>query len=160
MDRHLAILPLLASSFLLSSNAWSAVSAPLDISATVGSACTVNTTPIDFGLYEGPETTTTGTIGVSCNAGVAYQVGLDAGLHFNAANRHMSNGAGGTLLYYLSYVGTEWGDEGVTNTYPAAAVAGAGAGTSSTYTVDALIWADQAVAPGTYTDTIVVTVAF
>lgn len=160
MDRRSAILPLLASSLFFSGNVFSAVSAPLDISATVGSACTVSTTPIDFGLYEGPETTTTGTIGVTCNAGVAYQVGLDSGLHFDTANRHMANAAGDMLLYYLSYVGAEWGDEGVTNTYPAAAVAGAGSGTSTTYTVDALIWADQAVAPGTYTDTITVTVAF
>ena len=160
MDRRLAVLPLLASGLLLPLNSQAVVSVPLEITATVASACTVATTPIDFGMYDGPEITTTGTITVTCNSGVPYQVGLDSGLHFDTANRHMASSTGDMLLYYLSHIGVEWGDEGVTGTYPAPAVNGTGAGAAATYTVDALVWADQPVPPGVYADTVTVTVAF
>ena len=160
MNHRFTILPFIASAFILPNIASAAISAPMEVMATVASTCSVETTAIDFGVYEGPEVNTTGTISVNCNAGVPYKVGLDAGLHFDTANRFMADNAGNMLPYRLEYAGAEWGDENVTDTYPANSVAGTGAGAPTTYTVDALIWPDQPAPPGVYTDTVTVTVAF
>ncbi|MDH5229158.1 MAG: spore coat U domain-containing protein [Gammaproteobacteria bacterium] len=160
MDRRLFAVPVLASSLLLPLSAQAQVSTTMDIMATVASACTVETTPIDFGIYDGTESSTTGTIAVTCNQGVAYKVGLNSGMHYDGANRAMANSVGDPLLYRLTYIGNDWGDNLVTDTYPADAVDGLGAGSPTTYTVDAQVWSNQPAPPGVYTDTVTVTVAF
>jgi spore coat protein U-like protein len=162
MEKKFSILPLLASGILLTTslNANAQVSTQMEVMATVGSQCAVDATPVDFGVYEGPEVNATGAITVDCNDGVPYLVGLNAGMNSDGANRMMSDDAGNTLPYRLTYIGAEWGDDGVTNSYQGASVAGTGSGSPTSFTVDAMIFPDMPAPPGVYTDTVTVTVAF
>ncbi len=149
-----------AMAFSVSSNVQAATSAPMEIMVTVVSSCAVEVTPIDFGNYNGAQINRTGEVTVACNDGVPYAIGLDAGLHYDQANRFMADGAGNMLPYRLTYAGTDWGDIAVTDTYPGDPVAGVGIGIPEAYTVEAMVFANQNAQPGVYTDTVTVTVAF
>lgn len=150
-------LVLVISSF---SHAHAATTAQLEVTVTVDSACTVEVSGIDFGSYDGSELTAAGDVTVTCNDGVPYAVALDAGQNFDGENRVMANEAGGALLYHLQYAGAAWGDAGIADTFPGDPVSGVGNGGPVSYAVDAHLPAEQATMPGTYSDTITVTVAF
>jgi len=159
--RFLAISILSAAMALpISYSAQAATSAPMEIMVTVVSSCAVEVTPIDFGNYNGAQINRTGEVSVACNDGVPYAIGLDAGLHYDQANRFMADGAGNMLPYRLTYAGADWGDNTVTDTYRADPVTGVGIGIAEAYTVEAMVWANQNASPGVYTDTVTVTVAF
>lgn len=142
------------------SSVQAATTAPMEVMATVVSSCSVDVLPIDFGNYNGQQINTTGEITVSCNAGVPYAIALDAGLNSDGANRLMSDAVGNLLPYRLTYTGADWGDTGVTDTYPGDPVAGVGVGVPESYTVEAMVFPNQNAQPGIYTDTVTVTVAF
>jgi len=162
MDKRFLALSLLSAGLILPtiSTTQAASTAPLDIMATVVSACSVDVSPIDFGAYDGNQINTSGEITVSCNAGVPYAIALDAGLHSDGANRYMADDVGNTLPYRLAYGTAEWGDSGVTDTYTGDPVSSVGVGAPESFTVDALVFSNQTAAPGVYTDTVTVTVAF
>jgi spore coat protein U-like protein len=159
MDKRFLFLSFLAAGTLIPT-ASQAITAQIDVSATVVGTCAVQAAPIDFGVYSGQRVDTTGQVMVTCNAGVPFNVALDAGLYSDGANRMLSNGAGGTLPYRLTYAGIDWGDNGVTNTYPGDPVVGAGSGIPETFNVEARLFGNLDVPPGVYTDTVTVTVAF
>lgn len=161
MEKRFLALSLLSASLALPlTSAQAASTAPMEIMATVVSTCSIEVQPIDFGVYDGMQINTTGEITVSCNAGVPYAIALDAGLHSDGANRLMSDSVGNLLPYRLTYSGNDWGDTGVTDTYPGDPVAGVGLGAPEQYTVEAMVFPNQTAAPGVYTDTVTVTVAF
>ena len=162
MEKRFLALSLLSAGLVVSgmSTAQAASTASLDVMATVVSACEIDVVPIDFGTYDGMQINTTGEVSVNCNAGVPYAVALDAGLNSDGANRLMSDGVGNRLPYRLTYTGADWGDTGVTDTFPGDPVAGVGVGTMEAYTVEAMVFPNQTAAPGVYTDTITVTVQF
>ncbi|MDH5217724.1 MAG: spore coat U domain-containing protein [Gammaproteobacteria bacterium] len=150
---------------LLTVGAWipatsQAITAQIDVTATVVGSCAVQAIPIDFGVYSGTRIDTSGQVMVTCNAGVPFNVALDAGLHSDGANRMLSNGAGAMLPYRLTYAGIDWGDNGVTNTYPGDPVVGAGVGLPESFNVEARLFGNLDVPPGVYADTVTVTVAF
>ncbi len=159
MERRL-VLPLCAAVLLPFSASAAQVSTPLEIMATVSSTCTVTSAQVDFGVYNGPRANSTGEVVVTCNDGVPFSVGLDGGLNSDGANRRMADSGGNYLPYRLTYLGGEWGDDGITNSYRGAPVQSSGTGAPEAFTVDALIFANQEVPPGVYTDTVTVTVAF
>lgn len=138
----------------------SANTAQIEVTATVVGACAVQAIPIDFGVYSGGQIDTAGQVTVTCNAGVPFNVALDAGMNSDGANRMLSNGTGGVLPYRLTYAGADWGDTGVTNTFPGDTVTGAGIGIPETFNVDARLFGNIDAPPGVYSDTVVVTVAF
>ena len=158
MDKRFLFLPFVFS-FSLPAIAHAA-SAQLEISATVVSTCALGATPIDFGNYDGTQVDTSGQVTVACNNGVPFTVALDGGLHTDGANRLLANGTGGVLPYRLTYVGVDWGDVGVTDTFPGNPVASAGTGIPEAFTVEARLFGNQDAPPGVYTDTVTVTVAF
>ena len=162
MEKRTLALTVISAAIALSisSTANAATTAPMEIMVTVVSTCAVEVSPVDFGNYNGAQINRTGEVNVSCNAGVPYAIGLDAGLHYDQANRFMSDGAGHMLPYRLTYAGSEWGDIAVTDTYPGDPVAGVGIGLAESYTVEAMVFANQNASPGVYTDTVTVTVAF
>lgn len=162
MKKRYLALSLITAGFTLggATSTQAATTAPMEVMATVVSSCVVDVMPIDFGNYNGVQVNTTGEITVSCNAGVPYAVALDAGLHSDGANRLMADAVGNLLPYRLTYEGADWGDTGVTDTYPGDPVAGVGLGIPESYTVEAMLFPNQNAAPGVYTDTVTVTVAF
>lgn len=109
-----------------------------------------------------------GTVSVRCPAGVYYAVGMDAGLNYDGVRRRMTDGS-----EFVSYVlraesgtGNQWGDTGLSGldasyleTHPAAAVYGRSDGGTRNFSV----WGDALTtgrAPGTYRDTVNITVAW
>lgn len=126
-------------------------------------ACSVNPTPVAFGLYSPfnvAPTDTAGTLRVSCDtATVGYTVLLSAGSAGSYASRRLSGG-GYTLSYnlYVDALRTVvWGDGsgGTTTVSGAFALPGA-----IDHTVYGRVSAGQNVGAGAYTDTIIVTLNF
>jgi spore coat protein U-like protein len=130
------------------------------VRTATAASCTVYGSGISFGNYSANNTVNvTGTVTVTCTLGTAYNVGLNAGMAAGATvtNRSMTTGP---VVYNLGYQlfsnsarTNNWGDTSGTGW-----VAGTGLGLPQTLTIYAQIPASQFVAPGTYTDTITVSV--
>lgn len=162
----------IASSFLPGVSVADTVSSTMDITATVGGVCSVSADGIAFGNVDGSfSAQASADISVSCPSGTPYNVALDAGLNYDAANglRRIQNPAGDAIAYVLldDASALEWGDNDFANTYPGApSLAGIGTGVADgllvTGVTDALpssfgsVWT----AGTSYSDTVVVTVHF
>lgn len=133
-----------------------------DVTATVGSACTVAATNLAFGTYNplNPTATTgTTTVTVQCTLLSAYTIGLNAGTGAGAtvAVRKMTKSAD-TLNYSLYQDAAHslvWGETSGTDT-----VAGVGTGLGIPTIVYGQIPALQNVNTGAYADTITVSVNY
>ena len=129
------------------------------VSATVLKDCIVSATALGFGNYTGAVNSATSTITVTCSNSTTYTVGLGVGLATGATvtTRQMQNGAA-LLNYGLFSNGTwttNWGNTSGTNW-----VSGTGNGAAQPLTVYGQIPAAQYVTPGSYADTIAVTVTY
>jgi spore coat protein U-like protein len=131
-----------------------------NVTATVLKDCIVSATGLPFGNYTGALVNVSSTVTVTCTSGTAYTVGLNAGLTTGATvtTRQMgiTQPAGG-LNYSLlttSYSGANWGN--TSGTW----VSGTGSGAAQPLTVYGVLPAGQYVPPGSYTDTIAVTVTY
>ena len=129
---------------------------------TLAATCTINSaSALNFGnqgILAG-NVDQTSTMQVTCTNTTPYNIGLDAGTGAGAttAARKMTSG-GATVSYSLysdSAHSTVWG-----NTIGTDAVAGTGNGTGQNYTVYGRVPPQTTPAPGTYTDTITVTVTY
>lgn len=129
------------------------------VSATVLKDCIVTATPLGFGNYSGAVNNAQSTITVTCTNSTTYTVGLGAGLASGATvtTRQMQNGT--SLLNYGLFKdaawSTNWGNTSATNW-----ATGTGNGSGQALTVYGQIPAGQYVTPGTYNDTISVTVTY
>ena len=129
------------------------------VSATVLKDCIVSATALGFGNYTGAVNTANSTITVTCTNSTTYTVGLGPGLATGATvtTRQMQNGT--YLLNYGLYsnsgLTTNWGNTALTNW-----VSGTGNGAAQPLTVYGQIPAAQYVTPGSYADTIAVTVTY
>jgi spore coat protein U-like protein len=138
----------------------STASATIAVSATVLSFCTVSAAALAFGNYQSAVVNATTTVTATCTTGTTYNVGLDAGGGTGAtvAARKMSLAGGNTLTYSLyqdSGHATVWGTTIGTNT-----VTGTGTGIAQPLTVYGQIPGAQYSAPGSYTDTVNVTLTY
>lgn len=135
----------------------------MDVSATVVEACIVTATNLAFGNYDPTATSPTdaaSSITVTCTPGTSFTVGLNAGIASGAtvASRQMASGSDrlGYGLYQDAARSVNWGNTPGTDT-PAAATAGL---TPAALTVYGRVPAQQAVAVGSYTDTVTITVSY
>ena len=138
------------------------------VQAMVTTDCRVTASPLDFGQTGVSLGTTpleaTSTISVTCTSGVPYSIVLDAGQGSGAtpALRRMTRNGGSESITYRLYSDAArtqlWGDGSNGTT----AVAGSGVGimTAQNHTVYGAIPAQPAAAPGTYVDTVTVTVTY
>ena len=118
-------------------------------------------TTLDFGTQGvlSANVDQTSTIQVQCTNTTPYNIGLNAGTGTGATvtNRLMTSGA--TTISYAMYSNagrtTNWGNTVGTDT-----VAGTGNGAAQSYTVYGRVPPQTTPAPGTYTDTITVTVTY
>ena len=129
--------------------------------AAVVSSCNVSATNINFGsigLLTG-NTDATGTLTIQCNSTLPYTVSLDGGLSgaTNPTQRKMALSSTNIIygLYSDSARSLPWGATVGTNT-----ASGTGSGASQNLTVYGRIAPQTTPNPGTYTDTIVVTVSY
>lgn len=123
-------------------------------------SCSSYTSGVSFGIYTGTTSDTTGSVTVTCTSATTYSIGLSAGMASGATvtSRAMT-GPSSTLLSYKLFSDatytSNWG-----NTSGSGWVTGTGTGSAQVYTIHAQIPAGQLAVPGTYTDTIIVTVTY
>lgn len=139
------------------------------VTATVNTNCKVSAAPLTFNYTPGAgAVTNTSNITVNCTKGTPFNTELSTGLTSGSTigQRLLNDGAAGDTLQYNLYttagLGTVWGTTIGTNTV-AGVGGGMGAAAALTQTVNGQVVdspANQAVPPGTYTDTITVTVAY
>lgn len=135
--------------------------------------CSVSSAGVSFGVYVLGSPTpvdSTGAITFTCtvipsppSASVIYSIALSAGSSGNHANRHMLSGANQLIynLYRDSARTIVWND--TTNVASGSFSLGPSGDTrtqTATFTVHGRIPATQDVPPGSYSDSIVVTVTF
>ena len=129
---------------------------------TIAASCTINSaSTLNFGS-QGVFTANvdqTSTIQVQCTNTTPYNIGLDAGTGTGATVAVRKMTSGGVTVNYTLYSDslrtTVWGTTIGTNT-----VAATGNGAAQSYTVYGRIPAQTTPAPGTYADTVTVTVTY
>ena len=134
----------------------------MTVQMTITATCLVNSaSALNFGTQGVLATNVdqTSTVQVTCTNTTPYNIGLNAGTGAGAtvATRKMTSGANTVnyTLYRNSTRTTLWGNTVGTDT-----VAATGNGAAQSYTVYGRVPPQAAPAPGTYTDTITVTVTY
>jgi spore coat protein U-like protein len=132
------------------------------VTMTINASCTiVSTATLNFGsqgvLVSAVDQTT--TLQVQCTNTTPYNIGLDAGTGSGATVTTRKMTSGSNTVNYSLYSDTNhtvvWGNTVGTNT-----VSATGNGAAQNYTVYGQVPAQTTPAPGTYTDTITVTVTY
>jgi spore coat protein U-like protein len=155
----LALLPVLAQAGTAGNS--------FQVTATVTSACTVSGTTLNFGASIDPLATATpldatSTLSVVCTNTTPYTVALNAGTNAGGASnfgaRTMKSGSNtlGYQLYLDAGRSSVWGD----GTASSATSAGTGTGSTQTLTIYGRLPSLANVIPGSYTDTVTVTVSY
>jgi spore coat protein U-like protein len=138
-----------------------ATSAPFTVTATDASNCSVSASTLNFGSVGvlASAVNATSAVTVTCTNALPYTIALDGGLSgaTNPTQRAMSQAAQQITygLYRDSARAQPWGDSVGTNT-----AAGTGSGLAQTLTVYGRVPAQTTPAPGTYSDTVVVTISY
>jgi spore coat protein U-like protein len=131
-----------------------------NVTAAVPTTCTVAANNLNFGTVGllAVNTGSTTTLSPVCTNGTPYNVGLNQGLNGSSVTTRQMN-AGSALVNYSLYSNsgrtTNWGNTVGTDT-----VAGTGTGSAQSLTVYGRIPPQTTPAPGTYNDTIVVTLTY
>jgi spore coat protein U-like protein len=152
-------LPLLAPSCTTLANP--SVAMPFTVSVTIDPHCGVTATMLDFGTAGVLQTEVDGTntLFVTCSATTPYSISLNGGLTgaVDPTQRKMSKGAETVTygLYRNSGRTQPWGDSIGSNT-----VAGVGTGLAQSFAIYGRVPSQPTPSPGTYTDTVVVTVTY
>ncbi len=133
----------------------------LNVTASIGTTCTVGNVSIGFGtITTASAVTTTGNLQVSCSNGLTYSLDLDPGVNPAAANanRQLANGANrlGYNIYTTNTFTTVWGSAmsgGTSQSFT---------GTGSNQVITAYLKVPIQTAPpaGLYTDTVTITATF
>jgi len=141
--------------------------------ARASTTCTVSTAGVNFGLYDPVSPVpndTAGNVTVSCsntpppgNATIAYAIALSPGSSGSVAGRRLSSGNSHMPynLYTSASYSEVWGDGSAGGALVGGALRVTGRRTlSAIHTIHGRIPARQDPAPGSYTDTIVVSLVF
>ncbi len=142
----------------------------LTVQVTITAGCSVSGTTLNFGSNNGnnllaAQITATANLSVTCTTGSPYSVGLDNGLNASGSQRRMQS-SGQFLNYNLftDAAGLVPWSAGSTPTTCATltnCVLGTGTGTAQTITVYGRIpITASSPAPGSYTDTVTITVTY
>ncbi|HKI98183.1 MAG TPA: spore coat protein U domain-containing protein [bacterium] len=152
----------LALGLSLSSGAYAGVtSGSMPVTANIQAWCALGLNTLDLGDYAGTAVSVSNDLYVLCSKDSPYNVAMDAGLHFGAGWRRVSDGTNFATYGIFKAGGAEWGDNDFANTYIFGSSVGAtGTGTTDTHTMTAYVLSGQAVPVGTYTDTVLVSVYF
>ncbi len=168
MKRAIVMLAALMMVLAVSGSASAATqTANLNVSVAYVGYCIVTTTPVNFGSTSSVPVFAQGDISVNCTAGLNYNIALDAGSNYN---EYLGRGLSDTTtvgFHYNLYKSSnytyenEWGDSDFGNTYASAtSLSDIGNGSPQSHTVYGWLDTIGASTPGTYTDTVVVTVHY
>ncbi len=137
------------------------------VTATVTTSCTVSGTTLNFGSSIDPLAAVTpldatSTLSVQCTNTTPYTVALNAGTNaggpanFSARTMKSGGNALGYQLYLDAGRASVWGD----GTASSSTSAGTGTGSAQTLTIYGRLPSLANVVPGSYTDTVTVTVSY
>lgn len=132
-----------------------------NVNASVAANCLVSVGNVDFGTRGvlSANVDATGSVTATCTAGTTYTISLGGGLANAAPTARKMSKAAETVTYGL-YKDTNrsqpWGDA----TTPGSTVAGTGTGAAQVLTVYGRVPPQTTPTPGTYTDTVVVTLTY
>jgi spore coat protein U-like protein len=138
-----------------------ATSAAFTVTANNATICSVSASTLNFGSTGVLRAAVDGTstITLTCTSAAPYTVALDGGLTgaTNPTQRKMAQASEQVTygLYQDSARAQPWGDSVGSNTQ-----AGTGSGLSQNFTVYGRVPAQNTPSPGTYSDTVVVTIAY
>jgi spore coat protein U domain-containing protein, fimbrial subunit CupE1/2/3/6 len=138
-----------------------ATSAPFTVTATGATICSVSGATLNFGSVGVLRSAVdaTGFVTVTCTNSLPYTIALDGGLSgaTNPTQRMMSQSSQRITygLYQDSLRAQPWGDSAGSNT-----AAGTGSGLAQTLTVYGRVPVQTTPSPGTYSDTVVVTISY
>jgi spore coat protein U-like protein len=135
----------------------------LGVTITIAKTCVVGTsTPVDFGLRTllTSDIDADGALSVTCTTGTTYDIGLGAGTGSGAsvASRLMTGPLSATVTYQLyrnPARSQNWGETVGTDT-----LAGTGSGLAQSIPVYGRVGSQTTPGPGTYNDTVTVTVTY
>lgn len=135
----------------------------LGVTIIITKTCAVGTsTPVDFGSQGllSANIDAAGAISVTCTTGTTYDVGLSAGAGSGATitNRKMTGPASATVTYQLYRDAgrtLNWGNTVTTDT-----LASTGTGAAQSIPVYGRVASQTTPGPGTYNDTVTVTVTY
>ena len=140
------------------------------VTATINATCTLTTSNVAFGTYDpssGSPNNASGGVTVTCTSGSTYTIALDAGANAGGAttfsNRRMKSGSSNYLAYQLyldSGHATVWGDGTNSSNLNPTSGTFTGNGSAQSYTVYGQVTAGHYSAPGSYSDTVNVTVTY
>ena len=130
------------------------------VSATVQAACSISAAALSFGTYSGAAINATTTITATCTNTTPYSIGLNPGTSADASvtARKMTGPGSSTVAYALysdSGHSLNWGQTVGVDT-----VSAVGSGSAQSLTVYGQTAAGQLSTPGSYSDTITVTVTY
>ena len=162
------IKPLLLAGAFMACGASMATTAgnTFQVTATVISACTVSGTALNFGSSIDPLAAATpldasSTLSVQCTNTTPYTVALNAGANAGGASNFGSRAmkSGSNSLAYQLYLdagrSSVWGDGTGSST-----ASGTGTGSTQSLTIYGRLPSLNNVVPGSYTDTVTVTVSY
>lgn len=134
-------------------------SATFAVTANVQATCLVSAGALAFGIYSGMPINSTATITVTCTNGTPYYVNIGNGLHQDANFYPRMIGPAGQFASYRFYQDAAR-TIGWRNTYNLDGRNGTGNGSAQLLTAYGQLIGGQFVTPGSYTDTVTVTVTF
>jgi spore coat protein U-like protein len=148
--------PLLVGLMLYMASAARGQTADLNVVATVDASCTLNGGTLDFGAYRSEEIKTARTsISYRCPEGMEISLSLGPGREADGRARAMQRDGGDGALRYQLYQDAGrsqvWGDQGDALTIPSTRDG------EASVDVFGVIPAGQEVPPGTYRDTVLIT---
>lgn len=131
----------------------------LGFAGTALGDCTVNVTPINFGVYyPSSGATSSADVTISCTSAINYTIKLDTGYSGTYNPREMRSTSGSSTLAYNLYNDPEywnvWGDGNIGT----ATISGIGGGGTTYHTIFGIIPTEQNVPDGVYTDAVTVLV--
>jgi spore coat protein U-like protein len=136
----------------------------LNVSATVVPTCSISTTAVNFGNYDGNYNYTYGDITVTCAQGAPYHIALDCGQNYRGGGERFISSDVGILAYMLYQdkgYSAQWGDVDYNASYPyGKSLADTGNGADQAHTVYGVLLKDSMASPGTYTDVVNVTIYY
>jgi spore coat protein U-like protein len=161
MRYFLATMAVAVFSFAWGGAEASTATGSFNVQAAITATCVVtSSTTLDFGSQGvlSANVDQTNAINVTCTNTTPYNIGLDKGLNGTSVTTRQMK-AGTALINYSLYSDsgrtTNWGNTVGTDT-----LAATGNGSAQAYTVYGRIPPQTTPAPGTYTDTITVTVTY
>ena len=150
------------SDSLVASLSWpggAGTTGAVPVTQSAPASCSVSATTLEFGTYSGVSTNATASLEIICSMESAYSVALGAGNNLDGTLRRMAGPSSSFVGYSLfsdPAHTSAWGDGsalGVT-------AGGTGSGTSQSLTVYGQTSAGPMPIPGSYTDTVVVTLTY